>query len=98
GAVETLARSRRRLFVVAAQRSRGLLFALDRRTGEVCWRAPCAAEMLPHVHEPPGVVLATDLDTESLTAYDAAGGKRLWELSADGQPLVPGSRIDDLVV
>lgn len=98
GDIEALAGGGRSAYAVSAQRSRGGIFALDRGSGEIRWRAPFGAEPELTPHEAAGVLLASDASTESIVALDMARGERLWEFAAEDQPVVAGPAAGDLVI
>jgi hypothetical protein len=64
--------------------TRGPLFALDRRTGQVRWRSPCSWEPELHPHPEAGLLVVDDPETEAIQAFSAADGARRWEFSAEG--------------
>ncbi|MGW3626893.1 outer membrane protein assembly factor BamB family protein [Streptomyces sp. NPDC000880] len=81
--------------------SRGLLAALDPKTGKAIWESPMAGSTMsdgtPAVAD--GKVYVGNQTADMLLAYDAATGKQLWTANAalggwqDGAPTAAGGRV-----
>lgn len=78
------------LYATAVQRSRGVVFALQRDTGEIRWRAAADAEVEISVCPEANLLVLDDPDTEKVLAFDSRTGERRWEFGADGEPTVVG--------